>query len=95
MPILAVRSGAYNWDITFDKPFQGNQSDKDQYSGRDDNKVLMSLTTAFIAGRFVRVTGMLTTSDPGLSVISYNASVGDLIGQNGVPVVAFSDFPIT
>lgn len=93
VPISAVKVGAII-TITFDQQLQAGVSDHSQWS--NDGIPWYSAPSVDLTISGNTVFGTFQDAVPGGGTgLDYTASVGDVIGTNGLPVAAFSDFPVT
>lgn len=83
--------------ITFDLPLVVGLLDERTYTLRASSFEWDAAMAAVLAPRPTEVAIDFDRTDPAApgDVISYNALPADLVGQNGLPVAPFVDFPVT
>lgn len=95
LPILAQWAMAPDrLIVTFDQQLQAGTTDKINWSARHNGFVWESNVDGNIVGDTVTLLMMSAIPLPGENC-SYFASVGDVMGLSGVPVAAFTEYPIT
>lgn len=94
VPIAASQVGPLdNVSIIFDKLLQAGEVDPNSWTVRSANQRLF-VDVAEVLNDEVTLEVSVDAPEVGPDIVSYDASLNDLIGENELPVVAFTDFPV-
>lgn len=95
VPIAATINGFGFLQIVFDRPLQPGVVQGANWFARRANVARLFFPDPSAAGAAVSGSAPVSGADIGPDIVSYSAAVPDVIGANGVPVAAFTDFPLT
>lgn len=95
VPVSAIlNTVAEELSVTFDKPLQAGAVNGTQFTARGAG-IFWDGLAGNAAGNTVVVGIETSGAEAGTPVCSFSATAGDLIGSNGQPVAAFTDFTAT